>query len=129
MKTATDPILAEPRKNDDHSAFARETHGLHPAWQFVRCSYTEDAAPPGTCRIEGAAFEVLKSGKRKGQPNYRKAIPGTERTLFLVSAELQAWRDRREVATGVCQRCHGEGEIGPSGLLLHPGTLVIQPGA
>lgn len=35
------------------------------------------------CKVTGAVYEPVTRGKRKGEPNWRKAVEGTERVYYL----------------------------------------------
>lgn len=54
----------------------------------------------------GATF---KSGKRKGQPKPRSAVPGTERTFHFTMQDLDDLQRQWEVETGNCFTCEGTG--------------------
>jgi hypothetical protein len=104
----TEQTISEARPTDHMSAAAREKHGLPENWQW--CSVDSHEQPEDYIRIEGAVYERFRSGKRKGQTNFRKPLPGTERVVFVRDSEIKAWEARQEAATGKCMKCDGTGK-------------------
>lgn len=85
-----------------HEALRRK-HGLPEDFCFFRWEVIE-----GGLLIEGGVFPAVKTGPRKGLPNYRK---GSGMRKFLVSDEEgKAMEAEYEAATGKCVDCRGTGK-------------------
>ena len=100
--------IADAPKRDDFNAVCREKFGLPEQWQWVSLNCHEQ--PEDFIRIKGGVYEQVKAGKRKGKPNFRKPLPGTEQVVFIRESELKDWRLRKEAETGRCWVCDGSGQ-------------------
>lgn len=103
---------------------AREKIRMPPEWVFWR---VENIGPPGqriAIKVTGCVPGIFKGGPRKGQPNYDKPVPGTDREVWLLVAEHEAWKAEWEQKTGKCWRCVGHGNLpwksGPDGAVMRP---------
>ena len=88
---------------------AREKAGV-PEWQ----AYFFACMPPTRnhlyFEVRGGVYPPVASGPRKGKPNWKKPVAGTERTLYIPVAEHDAWVAEWERTTGNCSECVGTGE-------------------
>jgi hypothetical protein len=96
--------------NDLKSLYVQEAEGVSEFWQWHSWSCTESAVPAGFERLIGCEAEPYKAGKRKGKPNWKKKIPGTEKTVFIKTADFKAFLLRWEQETGKCVNCFGTGQ-------------------
>lgn len=91
---------------------ARELLGMPPEWD----SYEFEAIgampghPPKLIRVAGAVAPPKVSGKNKGEPNWRKRDPATDKTAYFSPAEHEAWEATWEQKTGKCAECVGTGQ-------------------
>jgi hypothetical protein len=90
---------------------AREKSGQGPGWHVFQW---ENLGELKACRLTGVVAPPLKSGKNKGEPNWKKKDKATERTVYVTDAERDAYEAAWEQRTGECSRCMGEGTT-PSG--------------
>lgn len=108
MSTPTESTHA-PRKYD-HTigrtmALAARKVGI-PDWIGFRWTRAE-----GGSVVYGAVnADVYKRGPMKGKPKYI-AVKGTERTVVVTDAELDAAAAEYERDTGKCYECQGTGEV------------------
>lgn len=92
---------------------AREKAGGSPEWRVCRW----EALPHGRGNVKplyfdmtGAQYEPMARGKRKGTPNYRKPVAGTERRIIISVEEHDRWLLEWEARTGSCHECDGTGK-------------------
>lgn len=90
---------------------ARRKVGGGPDWQWCRIEAIDKTCRPNARRdmiVEGGVPGVLKSGPRKGQPNWRKV----ERQIAVVTQEEEAAEASAfEAETGKCSKCFGAGKV------------------
>lgn len=84
----------------------RKDNGLIESFKFFRWECFPKTKEVIYYELEGGVCVPFKSGKRKGQPNYRKA---TERKSFVVTVEqAELWQAEYEKETGLCRECMGK---------------------
>ena len=85
---------------------AREVVGME-GWEPYRWQLTDgDGQIVNGCKPSG----YYTRGERKGQPKFRPATPGTERTVAISKRDLEARAAAYEAETGKCWDCKGEGQ-------------------
>ena len=92
---------------------ARELLGMPPEWsgyEFEAIGHTADQREAKLIRVVGAIAPAKTRGKDKGQPNWRKLDPATEKTAYFTPAEHDDWTRQWEQKTGKCSVCLGRGE-------------------
>lgn len=95
---------------DFYSEIARE-RGAAEGWQWCSIKAIGEDRKNGAALVTGAVYPLLyKSGKRKGETNYSKPTPGTQREFLITFAEYDARVAAYEAATGNCNRCAGTGK-------------------
>lgn len=85
----------------------RELYGFSKDWQVCAWHVKGDGAGKYLELTGGIYPETYKSGKRKGQTNYRK--PQTESMVSLANMAHEAWLVQWERETGYCAACEGTG--------------------
>ncbi|QSQ14082.1 hypothetical protein [Myxococcus landrumensis] len=112
MSTQAPPVRVEP---PDWWNLIAHQRGCHPAWRWLTVETIDHTVPrdQAHCLVSGGVYSTLvKSGPRKGKPNYGKPDPGTERRLVISFVELDACKAQWEAETGKCSKCGGSGEEG-----------------
>lgn len=109
-ETATaDPSAPEPQL-DVRTEFLKERYGLPDDWIW----HTFEGIDPPTydfARYDGGVYPwAITKGKYKGRTNYKKPVPGTERSVVLSDREFKAWLPTWEARTGKCHKCRGTGQ-------------------
>lgn len=87
---------------------AREKAGQGPEWAVYRWEAIPEAKGS---MLTGAVAPPLKSGKSKGQPNWKKMDKTTERKVFISYQERDAFEAKWEAETGKCSQCEGKGQV------------------
>lgn len=104
---------AERPKAPDWWLLIAQQRGVPEGWRWVSLEVLDTKVPRAQAHnlITGAVYStLLKSGPRKGEPNFKKPDPGTERRLVISFAELDAFCAQWERETGTCSKCIGSGE-------------------
>lgn len=70
---------------------------------------------------------VYLRGPKKGKPRMDRKIAGTERTVILTDAEMEAHAEKYERDTGKCYRCKGTGQI-QTGFSVANGSSMAECG-
>lgn len=102
-----------PKPPDLWSMLARKKLGLSDKWRWLDLAVLDKTASTPRAQaqslIKGAepTGEVFKSGPRKGQVNWQKIVPGSERTLAVTFGEYDAFCAAWELETGLCADCGG----------------------
>jgi len=86
-------------------AHFKELYDLPEEWTWQR---SDAMTFPGFWMLTGAVYAPCKSGKRKGQPNWRKPL-SPKRTLLIAEDAHRAWTEEWSKRTGLCVRCTGDG--------------------
>lgn len=94
-----------------YEIYVREVCGLPADWTLSAICFLKSVAPSQSVQVSGAVYGRYVQGPKKGKVNYRKVDPGTfcERTVTM--AEVVKWFRQREVRTGDCADCLGEGRL------------------
>lgn len=96
---------------DFFSLFIVETKQMPADWQWVRLDTPQGDNGGDFVAIEGAPLSTvpqLKSGPRKGKPNWR----GVPTQTFIVSrAALDEFQRKWENKTGLCRQCGDTGRV------------------
>lgn len=103
---------SKSERSDFWNLIAVRKHGCPEGWRWTSLETIDPNAPrnKAQCLVTGAVYGTyVKSGKRKGDLNFKKPNPGTERRLVVSFAELDAFRDDWEKETGKCSDCGGCG--------------------
>lgn len=87
--------------------YVAEKFGLPDEWRL--CFISAGDGPPGWVTIQGAVWDTLKSGKRKGRTNFKKPLTEISTHWYEESA-FDAWLLEWEKRTGLCHRCRGSGQ-------------------
>lgn len=75
-------------------------------WQGYRWQSVEGGSIVHGCVPSG----VYSRGPRKGEPKFRPAMPGTERTVIVTDADLDKIAAAYENDNGKCWHCKGTGK-------------------
>lgn len=103
---------------DFWSMLAREKYGLPEEWRWWHLSRIGDTASffkdlprdQVYSMMKGGVYKTLyRSGKRKGQINFKKPEEGTYRELVVTHKELDDYIAKWEQQTGFCGDCYGNG--------------------
>ena len=62
-------------------------------------------------RVRGAECELYKRGERKGKPNLRKRIPGTDQNIYISKDKHEKWLEDWEKKAAKCSECEGKGVV------------------
>lgn len=114
MNKATTEIELAPVRPDDHwSEYARQTLGLHDHWQWYSIERDPDgvAMPKDVTKLTGCVPTIKTRGPDKGEPNWRRPLPGTHRVVWIERDKFDAWLLEWERKTGKCHRCYGKGQV------------------
>lgn len=101
---------APKRELDLRTEYLKERYGLPDEW--VWCSFESIDPPTYEHSIyKGGVYPfAITKGKHKGRTNYRKPLPGTERTCVINGREFEVWLPTWEAKTGKCHECRGTGQ-------------------
>lgn len=97
---------------DFWNLIAVEKFGCADGWQWVTLEALGDGLPreKAISQVTGARYStVLKSGPRKGRPNFKKPDPGTERTFCITFGDFDVYCLEWEQREGKCHKCWGRG--------------------
>ena len=91
----------------------REMIGGAPEWaaSSYECMGGDLSQGYDGVEVKGAVYAVTEKGPRKGKPNYRKAQPGSARTVFVLRKNHDQWVKQWEEKTGKCSNCVGDGKV------------------
>lgn len=119
--TKEEPAPVEPP--DFFNLYIRKKLGLSDGWRWIRLRAVDGPGGKSYTHAEGAepTGERYKSGKRKGEINFRKLVPGSERTVIVDVDELDRFKEEWERETGSCFVCAGSGQAS-YGWSIHEGT-------
>lgn len=84
--------------------------GVPDGFQFYRWECLGNFPNVIGYRMDGCVPTIKKSGKNKGKPNWRKPVEGTERTLYLASADYDKFKEAFAAAGG-CLECENRRKI------------------
>lgn len=76
-------------------------------FRFHRWECFPHGAPTIYVEVEGGRCPLVKTGKRKGKPNWRNLSEC--RTFFVSVSDAESWEAEYEQETGNCRRCRGDG--------------------
>lgn len=91
------------REQDNISKYCVKRFNLHPDWVWKKAEWMDDVTEilghPGSSvmMVEGAVYpEVYKSGKRKGQTNYKKpSCP--EQVFYVLRPDLDEFKRQEKL--------------------------------
>lgn len=87
----------------------RRDHTLPDGFVFYRYEWLKSGNEYKLMRLDGGVCPPLKSGPRKGKPNYKAAT--NEQSFFLTVEELAQIDADYERETGNCCQCEGGGQV------------------
>ena len=95
--------------------YLRERDGLPSDWVYVTMKVLDHVGKNPKdwqfVQYEGAVYpHLITRGPRKGQPNFRKPEPGTQRVCVVDQHAFDAWIPSWEERTGKCSKCDGSGQ-------------------
>jgi len=96
--------------------YFRATNDLPEGWRWVSFKVLDHVGKNPKdwhfAQYDGAVYpHLITRGPRKGRPNYRKPVPGTQRTVILDDRAFEAWKLQWQNDTGLCCVCAGSGEV------------------
>jgi hypothetical protein len=106
------PETTTAERIDFWNLIARE-RGMPEGWMWFRLEVVDHRLPRDEAAnsVTGAVcLARLKSGPRKGELNWTKRDPSTERTLIITFKEMDARERRWEQDEEKCCRCFGTGK-------------------
>lgn len=94
---------------DFYSMHARKLLGLPESWCWFRLNGVELSPGRTAVEVTGAIPSVaFKSGKRKGELNWKKAV--SKATVTIIDSDHLAFIRAWEESTGLCSNCGGSGK-------------------
>ena len=88
--------------------YLRKTHGLTDDFRFVHYEWLKDGSTYSLLMLEGGRCPLLKTGPKKGMPNYRKMTD--EQTFYLTTSQIDGIELQYEIDTRNCCECRGLGK-------------------
>ena len=87
----------------------RQEHDLPDDFVFWHWECFPHRRPTTHIIMRGGRCPLIKTGKRKGQPNYREAM--SKLSFTVTAAQEKRWSIEYEELLGNCYECSGRGQI------------------
>lgn len=85
---------------------ARKTLGMPPEWRISRWE-VQGEGPTESLVVSGGVYPPKTRGPKKGEPNWRKPVAGTVRTVWFTSESHKHFLREWELETRKCWVCQG----------------------